>query len=42
LIAAGLVFFGPGAAVMALPKEMLMFLLTAGLVSLLAETWVTS
>ena len=42
LVAVGLVVFGPGTAVLALPQIMILFLLMAGLVSLLAETWITS
>jgi hypothetical protein len=42
IIAVGLVLFGPAVAVLALSKGMLLFLLLAGLVSLVAETSITS
>ena len=40
LIAVAMVAFVPGAAVLALSKGILLFMLLAGLVSLMVEIWV--
>ena len=40
LIVAGLVAFGPGSILLAVSKAAVLFMLLAGLVSLVAEIWV--